>query len=219
MNFDESGGYFALVSGFTGKVQFKILNVTYTDSTYKLDFDGQIMHHTTYNGTPSPSVYREISVHTNVPIYPFVHLLNDITIDLIYPRDITSSPRTSNVYRKTIIESGFSEDKETSLTLGTFNQNFPSPSFLRNSANTAYIQNVEYAAADGSTVSERPEMHLLNRMVEQYKTMRRTMTAKIATGIDLFRQRFAYNGRLFMAIDKKHDWEREEQEVKFIEVN
>jgi hypothetical protein len=61
-------------------------------------------------------------------------------------------------------------------------------------------------------------MHLLNRMVEYYKTMRRTMEAKIATGTDLFRNRFSYNGRKYMAIDKKHDWEREEQEVKFIEV-
>jgi hypothetical protein len=45
------------------------------------------------------------------------------------------------------------------------------------------------------------------------------MEATIATGIDLFRNRFSYNGRKYMAIDKKHDWEREEQEVKFIEVS
>ena len=99
------------------------------------------------------------------------------------------------------------------------NHNYPSPSLLRTFNNEGYIEFIGYTATDGSTISERPEMHLLNRMVEQYKTMRRTMSAKIATGIDIFRNRFAYNGRKFMAIDKKHDWEREEQEVKFIEVN
>ena len=209
LNSGSDSGFFIPVTDFTGKVKFRILNVTFTDYQYDIDVQGSIAY-----------VWRDIHVQTQIPTYPFVHLLNDIEIGLVYPRNISSTSRTSNVYRRNILDSGFSEDKEKTLSFGTINNNdYPYYAFLRNSANTAYIQNVEYAAADGSTVSERPEMHLLNRMVEQYKTMRRTMTAKIATGIDLFRQRFAYNGRLFMAIDKKHDWEREEQEVKFIEVN
>ena len=113
---------------------------------------------------------------------------------------------------------GFSEEKAINLDLGTWNNNLSSPSLLRKHNNEEYVQTIDYTASDGSTVMERPEMHLLNRMVEYYKTMRRTMEAKIATGIDLFRNRFSYNGRKYMAIDKKHDWEREEQEVKFIEV-
>ena len=200
MNIEEDGGWFIPSPNIEDAyVEFKILNRVQCDSSVELEYS---------DGTKDYA-----------PIYPFQKILTSLNIGVVYPRNITSSNRSSNVYRKTILDSGFSDDKEKDLTFGTYNQNFPSPAFLRNSANTAYIQNVEYIGADGSTVRERPEMHLLNRMVEQYKTMRRTMTAKIATGIDLFRQRFAYNGRLFMAIDKKHDWEREEQEVKFIEVN
>jgi hypothetical protein len=142
-----------------------------------------------------------------------------MTIDLVYSQEITTSVRSSNIYRRTIVESGFSEDKEKELTFGTYNLNYSSPSLLRSYDNNGYIQDVGYTASDGSVVAERPEIHLLNRMVEYYKTMRRTMEAKIATGIDLFRNRFSYNGRKYMAIDKKHDWEREEQEVKFIEVS
>jgi hypothetical protein len=117
-------------------------------------------------------------------------------------------------------QNGFTDkDKQIDLTLGTRNNNTPSPSLLRNYADIDYVQLVSYTNGSGERVMERPEMHLLNRMVEHYKTMRRTMEAKIATGIDLFRNRFEYNGRVFFGIDKKHDWERDEQEVKFIEVN
>jgi hypothetical protein len=114
------------------------------------------------------------------------------------------------------MSSGFSDDKETGLKLGTNNNNYPNPALLRNNRST-FIEKIKYMKF-GAATEERPEMHLLNRMVEYYKTMRRTMEAKIATGIDLFRNRFSYNGRKYMAIDKKHDWERDEQEVKFIEV-
>ena len=194
---EADSGWFVEAPNTTGQITFHILNIIYCDA--KTEFK---------------DIYGN-----EYPALPYQSIMCDLSIDMVYSREITSSDRGRNVYRKTIVESGFSDDKNKNLTIGTYNNNLPSPAFLRNSANTAYIQNLEYAAADGTTVSERPEMHLLNRMVEQYKTMRRTMTAKIATGIDLFRQRFAYNGRKFMAIDKKHDWEREEQEVKFIEVN
>lgn len=211
MNIEEEGGFFVYVQNYTGWVQLRILNVVKTNFTSRVDVDGKIMRNETW-------VDREISVHADVPIYPFIHLMNDITIDIVRPRDITSSLRSSNVYRKTIVNSGFSENKETSLSFGSYNNNFSSPSFLRQYDSDSYLMNMEYTKADGTVVEERPEMHLLNRMVEYYKTMRRTMEAKIATGIDLFRNRFSYNGRKYMAIDKKHDWEREEQEVKFIEV-
>lgn len=203
MNIDNIGGIFVPIDVTAAKFKFDILNIVYCDSTMAF--------------TDNVTSYKSNSVE--FPVYPFQRILSGLTIDIVYPRDVTVSSRGSNVYRKTIMEMGFSEDKEKSLKIGTWNNNVSSPSLLRTYNNDGYVESVDYAAADGTTVSERPEMHLLNRMVEQYKTMRRTMEAKIATGIDIFRQRFSYNGRKFMAIDKKHDWEREEQEVKFIEVN
>ena len=199
MDIDEKDGFFVPAPNQKGRLVFEILNYTYTTDDMKIEVKGE---------------GDILSVHA----YPFEKILTDLEVDLVYPRSITSTDRSNNIYRKTIIGKGFSEDKEITLELGTINHNIPATSFLRTYGNEAYLTTVGYTASDGSTVAERPEMHLLNRMVEYYKTMRRTMEAKIATGIDLFRNRFSYNGRKYMAIDKKHDWEREEQEVKFIEV-
>ena len=199
MNLDEDSGWFVPSPNIDGAtVEFKILNKIFTASGIECKYS---------------DTEKELT-----PVYPFQKILTELTIGLVYSREITSSNRSSNVYRRTIIDAGFSEDKQTDLTFGTYNNNYPSPSLLRTYGNDGYVETIGYTASDGSVVAERPEMHLLNRMVEYYKTMRRTMEAKIATGIDLFRNRFSYNGRKYMAIDKKHDWEREEQEVKFIEV-
>lgn len=203
MDIDNTGGYLAQVTGtMTGTVIFEITNkVTISDKMKVKD--------------PNNDYNNEVEVFA----FPYQKILTGLSVDLVYSRSITSNSQGENTYRKTIMESGFSEEKSIDLELGTNNNNTPSTSLLRTYGNDGYVGTVSYMTADGQRIEERPEIHLLNRMVEQYKTMRRTMTAKIATGIDLFRNRFSYNGRLFMAIDKKHDWEREEQEVKFIEVN
>ena len=204
---DNVSGYLAKVTdtiaGKTGKVAFAFLNKTVisNDSRMKIKDPSQEFSQ------------NEIDVYA----YPFQKIITGLEVNVVYARPVTVGGN-DNVYRKTIIDSGFSENKQIDLTFGTNNSNNPSPSLLRTYGNEEYVEIIGYTASDGSTVMERPEMHLLNRMAEYYKTMRRTMEAKIATGIDLFRNRFSYNGRKYMAIDKKHDWEREEQEVKFIEV-
>ena len=206
MNIDNTGGYLAKVTGtMTGKVVFEILNTTIVGTADRMKIKD-----------PNPD-YNDNEVE--VFYYPFQKIITGLEVDLVYARSITSVNESDNVYRRTILESGFSEDKQIDLTLGTRNNNTPSPSLLRTYEDSDYVQLVSYTNGSGEKVLERPEMHLLNRMVEHYKTMRRTMEAKIATGIDLFRNRFEYNGRVFFGIDKKHDWERDEQEVKFIEVN
>ena len=206
MNVDNIGGIF-IWTNYTGKVTFEIMNIVYSNSMMSF-----------YDNVVNSIIQRATPLNVEMPVYPFQKILSGLSIDIVYSRDVTVSPRSSNIYRKTIIGMGFSEEKAINLDLGTWNNNLSSPSLLRKHNNEEYVQTIDYTASDGSTVMERPEMHLLNRMVEYYKTMRRTMEAKIATGIDLFRNRFSYNGRKYMAIDKKHDWEREEQEVKFIEV-
>ena len=202
---DNVSGYLAKITntivGQSGKVVFLIINKVNAFEKMKIKDPGQD--------------FSENEIEVNV--FPYQKIITDLEVKIVYARPITVGDN-NNVYRKTIIDSGFSENKQIDLTLGTNNSNTPSPSLLRTYDNLGFIENISYTASDGSTVQERPEMHLLNRMVEYYKTMRRTMEAKIATGIDLFRNRFSYNGRKYMAIDKKHDWERDEQEVKFIEV-
>jgi len=204
---DNVSGYLARVTstiaGKTGKVLFAFLNrsLVSPDSRMKIKDPGQEFNE------------NEIEVYS----FPYQKIITGLEVSVVYERSVTVGD-SDNVYRKTIIDAGFSEDKDINLEIGTNNNNRRSASLLRDYDNDHDITTLEYVKANGTTVSERPEIHLLNRMVEYYKTMRRTMEAKIATGIDLFRNRFSYNGRKYMAIDKKHDWEREEQEVKFIEV-
>lgn len=204
MSIENTGGYLAKVEGTkVGKVNFEILNTVTISGSDRMKIKD-----------PDPDINNEVEVFA----YPFQRILTGLSVDLVYSRNITDIAGSENIYRKTIMEAGFSEDKQIDLDLGTYNNNTSSPALLRTWDDGGYVELVSYTNGSGEKVLERPEMHLLNRMVEYYKTMRRTMEAKIATGIDIFRNRFAYNGRKYMAIDKKHDWEREEQEVKFIEV-
>ena len=201
MDINNASGIFAKVENMEGRVGFEILNICTIADKMKIK-------------DPEESE-NEVEVYA----YPFHKIITGLKVDLVYSREITSSSRSSNTYRQTIMGKGFSEDKQIDLVFGTYNLNTQSPALLRNYGNSDYVQLIGYTKSDGTATLERLEMHLLGRMVEYYKTMRRTMEAKIATGIDLFRNRFSYNGRKYMAIDKKHDWEREEQEVKFIEVD
>jgi hypothetical protein len=201
MDIDKASGILAYVGDKTGRVIFQIMNIA------------------TINDKMSIIKGSEEGDNVDVYAYPFQRIITGLKVDLVYSREITNSSRSSNTYRRTIIGKGFSEEKQIDLTFGTWNQNVPCTALLKNYDNSGYEPDLGYTKSDGSVVAERMEIHLLNRMVEYYKEVRRTMEAKIATGIDLFRNRFSYNGRKYMAIDKKHDWEREEQEVKFIEVS
>jgi hypothetical protein len=201
MDIDKASGILAYVGDKTGRLIFQIMNIA------------------TINDKMSIIKGSEEGDNVDVYAYPFQRIITGLKVDLVYSREITNSSRSSNTYRRTIIGKGFSEEKQIDLTFGTWNQNVPCTALLKNYDNSGYEPDLGYYKSDGSVVAERMEIHLLNRMVEYYKEVRRTMEAKIATGIDLFRNRFSYNGRKYMAIDKKHDWEREEQEVKFIEVS
>jgi hypothetical protein len=202
MDIDNASGIFAKVENMEGRVIFEILNICTITEKMKIK-------------DPTSDDNTEVEVFA----YPFHKIITGLKVDLVYSREITSSSRSNNTYRQTIMGKGFSENKQIDLTFGTYNLNVQSPALLRTYSNDGYVQMIGYTKTDGTNVLERLEMHLLGRMVEYYKDVRRTMEAKIATGLDLFRNRFLYNGRKYMAIDKKHDWEREEQEVKFIEVD
>lgn len=126
----------------------------------------------------------------------------------------TASERTENVYRQDILNSGFSQDEEVSLNIGTMNNNIPSNEFIKSSVST-YIETMSYY--DGTT--QRPEMHLITRMASYYGQVRQTLRATVGTGINLFSNLFRINGnRRFVGIDAQHNWRDDTQEVEFIEV-
>ena len=189
MNVDVDSGYFIEVGNMTGVVTFKILYYEITS-----------LWENTYHRT----------------ILSYSKIISGLNIGVVRKNTIQASTRNTNVYRRTIMTAGFSDEKEISLGIGTMNGNRRATNLIRQG--TTYPESLPYTK-DGGEVNERPEMHLLERISTQYNQVRRTMKANIETGVDIFRKRFAYKERHFMAIDKKHNWEREEQEVKFIEVS
>ena len=146
----------------------------------------------------------------------YANIINEVSISFVRPQDVTASARTENTYRQVIASSGFSDDKEVSLALGTYNNNMPAQNFLK-SDSTTYLQTVTFNT-DGGSVTERPEMHLLSRIANYYNTVRRTFKGIVDAGQDLILPRFNYISKKFMAVDAQHNWRDETQEVKFIEV-
>ena len=124
----------------------------------------------------------------------------------------TASERTQNVYRQDVLNSGFGDTEEVRLAIGTMNNNIPSNEFIKSDA-TTYIESLSY-----SGVSQRPEMHLLNRMVSYYDRVRQILRAKVGTGHGLFNTLYSHGGRVFVGIDAQHNWRDDTQEVEFIEV-
>ncbi len=148
-------------------------------------------------------------------IAPMGFILESIALNYYYPSDLSVSQRTSNNYYKSLLRSGFSQERTISTNIGTYNNNLPSMSFLYD-ANYNYIQTMEYLS-EGSTVTQRPELHLLTLMAGYFATIRRTML-QIMKLADLYDRLYSYGGRYYVAIDETHDWRSEQQRVKFIEV-
>ena len=202
-NVEGEGGWFIPVPlDMEGTVTFKILSWCYTDYIYTLEV---VRDRPEYNRVYTPR--------------PYAKIIESLSVGVTYNREITESERSTNTYRQVIMQSGFSEEKSIELSIGTDNNNKDStPSFLKDSDGTTNISTLQYFS-NGNVVNERPEEHLLGRMVAYYNQMRRAFKATVSTGIDLLTTKYTYLDRYFFGIDKKHDWERDEQEVKFIEVN
>lgn len=195
----DGGWFIPIPSDMEGTVIFKIMSWCHTNSVTRWDGIGA-----SYN---------------NIYIYPYAKIIEGLSVGVTYKKEVTESERDTNTYRRVIMQRGFSEDKEINLTIGTDNNNKDStPSFLKDSDGTTNISTLQYFS-NGNVVNERPEEHLLGRMVSYYNQMRRAFKATVSTGIDLLTTKYTYLDRYFFGIDKKHDWERDEQEVKFIEVN
>lgn len=152
--------------------------------------------------------------------YQIVHsrIISDLNIQYLPTIDEAASQRTENVYRKSIVSSGFTDEIENALELGTLNNNIKSQRFLMRDYQS-YIQTLAYNA--GNYYQDvRPELNLLNRMSIHYSLTRRTMTAIGKPLVDIFSKVFRDSQlKDYFAIDAKHDWRDDTQEVKFIEVS
>lgn len=143
-------------------------------------------------------------------------IISSLRVSYLASFSETASQRTENIYRKTIMVSGFSGDNSVGLSIGTMNNNMESQAFLKSNVSD-YIEALTYYTAEGTKV-QRPELHLLERMEAHYSGVRRTLTGTVQKGVAIFTRRFIYNSKYYFGIDAKHEWREDRQEIKFLEV-
>lgn len=147
------------------------------------------------------------------PLISYAKIISNFEVSYLQSSSITASDRNTNEYRQTIMSSGFSDERVININIGTFNNNLASPSFVREVGGTYYLESVHY-----TTGYERPEMHLLGRMVDYYGQIRRNMLGVVGTGKDLINGLWSYGGHIFVGIDSHHNWRDDVQNVKFVEI-
>ena len=145
------------------------------------------------------------------------YVLTDCSLEFKPTYRITVDDRTQNVYRKSITTNGFKGDHAIELKIGTYNNNVPSAQFVIN-ADGEYLEAFPYYLPSGDNSMERPERHLVNRLAEYYKEVRRVFSAVVALGLPLCDKVYDYNGRVFVGICSQTNWRDGVEAVKWIEV-
>lgn len=143
-------------------------------------------------------------------------IITDLSVEWKGNAEAVVSQRTHNTYWRQISSMGFSGDKSTSLTVGTFNNNVPSVVFLK-SDETTYIEQMTYYTTSG-TISQRPELRLLDRMQRYYSSVRRTFEAVVHRGVDTLGRVYTHQSRRFYAVRAKTEWREDRELLKFIEI-
>lgn len=189
MNVDSEQGWFVpITSAMTGVVEFTILN-SVNDTTSMINNAMQTVH----------------------------KILSNLEVKYLHPANILASSRSKNVYRQELLVSGFKDEKTIDLSVGTFNNNLNSSTFIRN-ANNDYIESMTYLTANSGTVSDRPETRLLSRMAAQYSTVRRTLSATVQRGLELMHTLYTKDGKTYFGIKAQTNWRDDTEQVKFLEV-
>lgn len=190
---DKTDGFFIPVTGsMSGQVTLTIMNY----AAYKIIY---------------PNEQSEVfAVNSSI--------ISSLSVLYLAPIGMTTSDRTENIYRQTIMQSGFSEDKEISLLVGTMNNNVESLSFIKDGP-TSYTESMTYWTGDHTVKDQRPEIHLLDRMVGYYSIIRRTLHAVIGHSLDLLLTRYNDHVRNYFGIHQQVSWRDDTEIVKFIEVS
>ena len=142
------------------------------------------------------------------------HILCDLDIHHVAKVTMAESTRTTNTYYRETADSGFKGKKEKTLSIGTKNNNPDSVLFLRSSSTYSdYLEWLQYNDAS----RKRPEVHLLERMMQYHIKSRQIVSGIVATGEDFVTKRWEYDDKLFVGLDATHEWREDRQKVKFIE--
>lgn len=170
------------------------------------------------------SVYNEVTIENlNDNYESYASIISDVSVSAQFvDSDYVSSSRTSNTYMLNDISQGASGSKDISLTVGTNNNNMPSPSFIKD-YRYSDVEDVEYYTDGGPLMSERPERHLIYRMQRQYAGIRRTVSMQIQnvrlSAIDVMTTRWSIDGHAYFGVLSTREWRDDTDTVKFIEVS
>lgn len=163
-------------------------------------------------------VAESITYPTSTPLFANAHsrIISDLMVTFAEDISPVHSQRGENIYRRTIVQK-FVGDINTKLSIGSYNNNNKEyPIFILND-DGEYVQAILYRTPTGEN-PERPEMHLLDRQVAFYSSIRRTYTLICTTGASLLTDRYDCNGVTTVAIDANHNWSENTQKIKFIEI-
>lgn len=146
-------------------------------------------------------------------------ILSGLTVSWYTEDDEVTSGRRVNRYRQDIIMAGFSESKTQSLTIGTNNNNKYARNLLLNVDDVTYRETFQYMQKDRSSYYEqRPEMHLLGRLAQQYRKAKKTLDITIGNDIDTTRTLYSHLDRQYFAIEKEIDWRNDAMQIRLVEI-
>ena len=140
-------------------------------------------------------------------------IIEGFQVSLLQTAPSFYSDNTTNKYKRNL-DNNFKAEITKSLKLGTIKINQPSPALLL--TENGYLKTLPYNPS--AIVNERPETHLLGRMSEYYNIARHTYHAEIRQGLDMVGQLWTIGTKTFFGIIKNHNWEDDNQIVKFIEI-
>lgn len=152
-------------------------------------------------------------------VISYAKILSELIVSQEIPRNVVASDRQSNVYRRTIIGSKYSQDIEVTNNIGSFNNNSPSSAFIL-SSNGDTIQGYPYYTDQDrtNTRNQRPEMNVLERMIRYHNSSKKVIILKGATQDSLLETRFLIDGKKYLAIDANHNWADNNRSIKLIEM-
>ena len=151
-------------------------------------------------------------------------IITNLQVEQVQPTSITASGRNNNTYRQSNpVSKGFRGEKKIDLDLGTINNNNAGYNFIETINLTTqkyeYLERLPYMQTASTTYNERPELHLLNRMVAQCGVIRRTLTATVQNMLNTFNCLHTYQGKTYYGIHQEVNYRDDTASMKFIEVN
>lgn len=187
-------------------------------SEYNVEANGYWMP---LSGISSNDSFVEVKFYDNYvdagdgPVYA-ASFLYDFEVTFYRVDEIPVKHNEVNNYELLNNLSRFKDEKIVNLSIGTYNNNEDSPSFILLDGN--YLTTLTYRRDNGNTYKQRPEKNLVERMYRENIKIRETIDMITSFGLNFCKTVYEWKNRVFFGIKKQTNWNKDTVEVKFIEV-